>query len=325
MTSRKLNVAMMGSPRGIKCFIITLGTLSSLYTGSSANVFYSPDEKFTARMGQLETMMLNRLDERMDSFERRLEQKLGQQFTAMQKATDIKWLKLNDKFTEMKNVIAQNSGAYFTSCRTVPSEFSNVFMIRPPGINTQPFLAYCEQDFLGGGWIVIHKRFDGSLNFTRSWVEYREGFGDPDGEHWMGLDKIHKITRSGDYELLVQLKDFDGTGKLALYDGFQVDGEGAKYKLRFGQFVHGNAENSLDPSNGARFSTFDQDNDQHGEGSCADFYESGWWFKNCMNANLNGLYQRYDKSNKTMNWFGFRNDLQGLKEASMMIREKVKV
>uniref|UniRef100_A0A182WYV1 Uncharacterized protein n=1 Tax=Anopheles quadriannulatus TaxID=34691 RepID=A0A182WYV1_ANOQN len=38
-------------------------------------------------------------------------------------------------------------------------------------------------------------------------------------------------------------------------------------------------------------------------------------------SNLNGLYRRSDPHNATMNWFGFRDDLQGLKEATMMIRE----
>ncbi|XP_053688401.1 ficolin-2-like [Sabethes cyaneus] len=273
-------------------------------------------------MGQMESKMMTRLEELMNAMEKKIEQKLGQQLMAQQNKFVGKFDQLNDKITELRKDVAHNSGAYFESCRTVPSEFSNVFMIRPAGVDTQPFMAYCEQDFLGGGWIVFHKRFDGSVNFTRDWDEYREGFGDPLGEHWMGLDKIHKITRSANFELLVVLKDFDGMGKIALYDGFSVDGEGAKYKLRLGRFIHGNAEDSLSASNGTKFSTAEQDNDEHSD-SCARFYKSGWWFKSCMNANLNGIYQRYDANNATMNWFGFRKDLQGLKEASMMIREKV--
>ena len=33
---------------------------------------------------------------------------------------------------------------------------------------------------------VIQKRFDGSINFFRTWAEYRKGFGDLNGEHWLG-------------------------------------------------------------------------------------------------------------------------------------------
>ncbi|XP_055626896.1 angiopoietin-related protein 2-like [Toxorhynchites rutilus septentrionalis] len=308
--------------RKILVVICVLGAVSGF---SLADVYYSPEQLFNNRMSSLQTTILKHLDERLDSFERRIERKLGQQLTAMQRATDNKWLEIDDKILVLKGVIQQNSGAYFSSCRYVPSEFSNVFMIRPSGVNTQPFMAYCEQNYLGGGWIVIHKRFDGSVDFNRNWAEYRDGFGELDGEHWMGLEKIHRITRTGQYELLVVLKDFDGDSKMALYDGFKVDDGGAKFKLFLERFVHGNLGDSLDVSKGARFSTYDQDNDQNPDGSCAQYYTSGWWFKNCMNANLNGPYRQHDKDNKTMNWFAFHNNLQGLKEASMMIREKVTV
>lgn len=33
---------------------------------------------------------------------------------------------------------------------------------------------------------VIQKRFDGSTNFYRPWIEYKMGFGSPAGEYWLG-------------------------------------------------------------------------------------------------------------------------------------------
>lgn len=41
--------------------------------------------------------------------------------------------------------------------------------------------------------------------------------------------------------------------------------------------------------------------------------------------NLNGLYKQQDDQHQTMNWYRFRKDYQGLKEATMMIREKLDV
>uniref|UniRef100_A0A182QH47 Fibrinogen C-terminal domain-containing protein n=1 Tax=Anopheles farauti TaxID=69004 RepID=A0A182QH47_9DIPT len=56
----------------------------------------------------------------------------------------------------------------------------------------------------GGNWIVFQHRFDGSLNFNRSWSDYANGFGDLRGEHWLGLDKLHRILSSERHELLLE-------------------------------------------------------------------------------------------------------------------------
>lgn len=276
------------------------------------------DRVLSSKLDQLQDKIMEQLEARLTSMQERMERKFGEHMVALQRAE-------KNKFLVLKDAIKQNSGAYFASCRGVPSGHSNMFMIRPSVPNTLPFMVYCEQSYLGGSWMVIHKRFDGTLDFNRGWEEYKEGFGEPNGEHWIGLEKIHRITQSGDHELLVVLKDFDGRAKMALYDGFDVDTEGAKYKLSIGKYDHGDAGDSLSLVNGARFSAIDQDNDQHLDGFCAKHYQSGWWFKYCSNSNLNGLYRSTDENNMTMNWFSFRHDLQGLKEASMMIREKVKV
>jgi len=39
------------------------------------------------------------------------------------------------------------------------------------------------------------QRFDGSLNFSRGWSDYRNGFGDIGrGEFWLGNEKVHAVT-----------------------------------------------------------------------------------------------------------------------------------
>lgn len=62
------------------------------------------------------------------------------------------------------------------------------------------FPRYCDQTLAAGGWTVIQRRGptkDGNslfepMNFTRSWDEYREGFGDLDGEFWWGNEFIYR-------------------------------------------------------------------------------------------------------------------------------------
>jgi len=52
---------------------------------------------------------------------------------------------------------------------------------------------------VAAGWTVIQKRLDGSVDFYRNWTEYRRGFGQPEGEFWLGNERIHQLTDQGKY------------------------------------------------------------------------------------------------------------------------------
>ena len=43
--------------------------------------------------------------------------------------------------------------------------------------------AYCDTS--NGGWLVVQRRQDGSVDFNRTWVEYEDGFGKLTGEFGM--------------------------------------------------------------------------------------------------------------------------------------------
>ncbi|CAH3173729.1 unnamed protein product, partial [Porites evermanni] len=94
---------------------------------------------------------------------------------------------------------------------------SGVYTIDPDNAGT--FQAYCDQTTAGGGWTVFQKRLDGSVDFYRGWDDYEHGFGDLNGEFWLGLDKIHRLTKKPS-KLRVELEDFASQTAYAEYDDF---------------------------------------------------------------------------------------------------------
>ena len=77
----------------------------------------------------------------------------------------------------------------------------------------------------------MQRRVDGSVDFYRNWNDYKVGFGDPSHEHWLGLDKIHRLTSQGSYKLRVELEDWDGNTAYAEYTTFSVGDESSNYRL----------------------------------------------------------------------------------------------
>lgn len=76
---------------------------------------------------------------------------------------------------------------------------------------------YCDMDTAQGGWTVIQRRQDGAVNFTRRWDDYAFGFGNVNGEFWLGNENIHILTRETNYTLRIDLWDWDNKRVHAIY------------------------------------------------------------------------------------------------------------
>ena len=138
--------------------------------------------------------------------------------------------------------------------------------------------------------IIIQRHVKGyGSNFAKYWNDYKVGFGSPDGNYyWIGLDRMHELTSSGDYYLEIQLKQ-GGQTKIVKWTTFSVDSESNKYRLTVGGFDQGTSglSDRLSGHNGMLFSTRDRDNDQNSN-PCSNYYGySGWWFNGCYNSHLN--------------------------------------
>nr|XP_017530417.2 fibrinogen alpha chain [Manis javanica] len=217
---------------------------------------------------------------------------------------------------------------------------SGIFNIQLPG-SSKIFSVYCDQETSLGGWLLIQQRMDGSLNFNRTWQDYKRGFGSlndkGEGEFWLGNEYLHLLTLRGSV-LRVELEDWAGNGAYAEYHlrvGSEVEGyplQVSKYEGTAGDaLIEGSVEEGPEYTShaGMEFSTFDRDADQWEE-NCAEVYGGGWWYNNCQAANLNGIYYTggsYDPRNNSpyeiengVVWDSFRGADYSLRAVRMKIR-----
>ena len=151
--------------------------------------------------------------------------------------------------------------------------------------------AYCDNCNGGGGWLVVQRRKDGSVDFNRGWGEYEDGFGKLTGEFWYGLRALHCLTGQGGWEMRMDIKLANGTNIFLQYEQFKVASAKDKYKLTVGGF-QGTTTDPMAYHNGMNFTTKDSDNDQWPK-NCAtdnDPPGGGWWYKSCWYTRPNVIY-----------------------------------
>ena len=215
--------------------------------------------------------------------------------------------KLPQDCVELKKLGIKDSGVYFVRDKKTAG-----------AVNKKVF---CDMTTDGGGWIVMQKRFDGSVDFNRDWNSYRDGFGDVKGEHWVGNEFVHQYTNAYPTELIVEGIAFDGAQALAKMENFTLSDEVSKYVLEY-EACHGLCEGLNDHVKGKKFSAHDQDNDNLNAENCAQKYSGGWWFTGCFFVFLNGKYSDVSVSAYTeaIHWFEFRGFYESLKKTTMLIR-----
>uniref|UniRef100_A0A8C9T6N3 Tenascin Cb n=1 Tax=Scleropages formosus TaxID=113540 RepID=A0A8C9T6N3_SCLFO len=184
------------------------------------------------------------------------------------------------------------------------------------GDENEPLQVYCDMTTDGGGWIVFVRRQSGKVDFFRNWKNYTSGFGDMNDEFWLGLNNLHKITSTSQYELRVDLQD-KGETAYAQYDRFSVSEPRSRYKVYVGGYS-GTAGDSMTYHHGRPFSTYDHDNDI-AVTNCALSYKGAFWYKNCHRVNIMGRYGDNSHS-KGVNWFHWKGHEHSIEFAEMKIR-----
>ena len=103
----------------------------------------------------------------------------------------------------------------------------------------------CDMTTDGGGWTVFQSRLDGSVDFFRDWNDYKNGFGEAEGEHWLGLDNIYRLCAISENVLTIDLEDFDGENRYAQYGIFEIGPEDQNYRLHVKNYLAGTLKVSL--------------------------------------------------------------------------------
>ena len=99
------------------------------------------------------------------------------------------------------------------------------------------FNVRCDMDTTPGrGWTVFQRRLDGSVDFYKNWIDYKTGFGNLSGEFWLGLDKIHRLSATGQDVLRVDLETFKNETAYGVYKSFSVRNEREAYILNAGNY-----------------------------------------------------------------------------------------
>nr|KAG5685728.1 hypothetical protein BaRGS_015050 [Batillaria attramentaria] len=241
-------------------------------------------------------------------------EKLGEAMTGAVESLTRAVETLGDKLTDGLDNQASttNDPTQPSSCVDV-KEYDKTNSVHTLEVGNKHVTVFCDQQTAGGGWTVILRRHDGSVDFYRNWEEYRRGFGNLTGEFWLGLDNMHLLTTARNQTLRVDLEDFDNNRAYAEYRFFAIDGPDSFYRLH----VDGD---SLAVHNNLPFSTHDNDHDSW-SGNCAVSMRGAWWYIACHVSHLTGPYlTSAQKSARSIFWRQWKNENIALKHVEMKIR-----
>ncbi|XP_067426194.1 fibrinogen-like protein 1-like protein [Emydura macquarii macquarii] len=174
---------------------------------------------------------------------------------------------------------------------------SGLYVVRPK--NSSLIVVYCEMSQAAGGWTVLMRNtVSQKTAWARSWTAYKNGFGELEGNHWLGNEFIHLLTRQNAFAVRFVLVTADNKTIHADYHSFELDSEANGYALRLGDHS-GDAGDALTVMyetgihDNMKFSTSDRDQDRRVPDNCAIRHGGGWWYDNCRSAVLSsdqGIY-----------------------------------
>ncbi|XP_013379370.1 fibrinogen-like protein A [Lingula anatina] len=142
---------------------------------------------------------------------------------------------------------------------------------------------YCDN-----GWLVVLRRTDNQVDFHRTWNEYRDGFGDPRDQFWLGNEALYGLTNQGNYSMQIDMKSCDGNYYYVKWNLFRIGAEADRYAINaITVESYNTSTNSYLVENlGWQFGTYDNDIGN----TCSALHGGGWWYNDCVRWHLTGTY-----------------------------------
>ena len=221
----------------------------------------------------------------------------------MNTATIITLIALGIMLVDACHTVTSINGS---CCEVKSNEFKFSTSLKPRVYNITNFCGdceaaaegYCDAVTDGGGWLVVQRRQDGSVDFNRGWVEYEEGFGSLTGELWYGLRPLHCLTNQGQWQLRIDFTFTNGTKSYLSYESFSVGPANSQYQLNISGFTGV----TTDPIagdfslHGMKFTTKDMDNDKWDRNCAVSVHggnAGGWWYRSCSHIHVNHQYKHH--------------------------------
>ena len=141
---------------------------------------------------------------------------------------------------------------------------------------------------------TIQHRISDSVDFDRDWDDYVNGFGEEDGNYWMGLEEIHQLTTTHDVGLDIDVETYEGEPFTLKLQKFSIGDTTTNYAWN----ISGYSQSSdrvrrplfLAVDQDMMFTTRDRDHDRRHNNCASDLCRGGWWYRNCTHINPNGNY-----------------------------------
>ena len=144
---------------------------------------------------------------------------------------------------------------------------------------------------------------------------------------WWGNEKLAQALNDGrQYELRIDLFDWEGEHAYAKYNHFYVAPESDNYRLNISGYSGNAGGDSFGPRQSSQqFSTADRDNDAWSDGNCAAQYggHGGFWWRDCGDFTPNARYSRTSSVRRNywgLHWPQWRPVDYSLKAVSMAFR-----